>query len=110
MVKDRKPKILKHFPQLTAIIGKVSDKIEDQTVLLIGDCAQASTNIQAKRIVRIKGCPPTHKRIVWDMMVKLRLLAPLVRPSLIWDGFGLYPLKKIKGWLVNLRFKPLQSD
>ena len=110
MVKDRKPKTLKHFPKLTAIIGKVNEKIEDQTVLLIGDCAQASTNIQTRRIVRIKGCPPTHKRIVWDMMVKLRLLAPLVRPSLIWDGFGLYPLKKIKGWLVNLRFKPLQSN
>jgi hypothetical protein len=110
MVKDRKPKTLKRFPKLTAIVGTMTEKIEDQTVLLIGDCAQASPNIQAQRIIRIKGCPPTHKRIVWDMMVKLRLLAPLVRPSLIWDGFGLYPLKKIKGWLVNLRFKPLRID
>ncbi len=109
MVKDRKPKTLKRFPKLTAVIGKVSEKVEDKTVLLIGDCAQASTNIQAKRIVRIKGCPPTHKRIVWDMMVKFFLLAPLVRPSLVWDGFGLYPLKKIKGWLVNLKFRPVSK-
>lgn len=43
------------------------------------------------------------------MMVNLFLLAPLVRPSLIWDGFGLYPLKKVKGWLMNLKFKPLKK-
>ena len=109
MVKDRKPKTLKRFPVLTALVGKVTQKVEDKTILLIGDCAQASHNIHAKRIVRIKGCPPTHKRIVWDMMVKFFLLAPLVRVSLVWDGFGLYPLKKIKGWLLNLKFKPRQN-
>ncbi|MDO9547975.1 MAG: DUF362 domain-containing protein [Candidatus Marinimicrobia bacterium] len=108
MVKDRKPKTLERFPKLTALVGKVTEKVEDKTVLLIGDCAQASSNIHAKRIVRIKGCPPTHKRIVWDMMINFLLLAPLVRPSLVWDGFGLYPLKKIKGWLVNLKFRPRQ--
>ena len=110
MVKDRKPKTLARFPKLTAIVGKVTQKVEDRTVLLVGDCAQASTDIHAKRIVRIKGCPPTHKRIVWDMMVAFLLLAPLVRPSLVWDGFGLYPLKKIKGWLVNLKFKPQRKN
>jgi hypothetical protein len=36
------------------------------------------------------------------MMVRYFLLAPLVRPSLIIDGFVLYPLKKLKGWIVNL--------
>jgi phage pi2 protein 07 len=30
------------------------------------------------------------------------LLAPLMQPSLIIDGFVLYPLKKLKGWMVNL--------
>lgn len=109
MVKDRKPKTLARFPNLTALVGKVSQKIDAKTIMLVGDCAQASPQLNARRIVRIKGCPPTHKRIVWDMMVKFGLLAPLVRPSLIWDGFGLYPLKKVKGWLVNLKFKPLQK-
>ncbi len=110
MVKDRKPKTLARFLKLTAIVGKVTQRVEDRTVLLVGDCAQASTDIHAKRIVRIKGCPPTHKRIVWDMMVAFLLLVPLVRPSLVWDGFGLYPLKKIKGWLVNLKFKPQRKN
>lgn len=107
MIKDRKPKLLKRFPRLTALVGRVDERIEDKTVLLVGDCAQASPRIKAKRIVRIKGCPPTHKRIVWEMMVHFGLLAPLVRPSLIMDGFVLYPLKKLKGWLVNLKFRPV---
>ncbi len=107
MIRDRKPKLLKRFPRITVLIGKVERAVSDRTVLLVGNCAQASASIDARRIVRIKGCPPSHKRIVWDMMVKFGLLAPLVRPSLIWDGFGLYPLKKLKGWLVNFRFRPV---
>lgn len=105
MIKDRKPNLLARFPNITVLIGKVEKAVEDKTVLLLGDCARASPSIKARRIVRIKGCPPTHKRIVWDMMVKLGLLAPLVRPSLIIDGFVLYPMKKFKGWLMNLRFR-----
>ncbi len=109
MIRDRKPRELKRFPKLTVLVGKVTQHIQDGTVILLGDCAQASSSIEAKRIVRIKGCPPTHKRIVFDMMVKFGLLAPLVRPSLIWDGFVLYPLKRFKGWLLNFRFRPLDS-
>ncbi len=107
MIKDRKPGLLKRFPKLTVLIGKVEKHVKDRTVLLIGNCAQASPHIHARSVVKIKGCPPTHKRIVWDMMIHFFLLAPLVRPSLIIDGFVMYPLKKFKGWLVNLRFRPL---
>ncbi len=102
MIRDRKPKLLKRFPSLTVLVGRVTQKIEDRTVLLIGDCARTSNRVRCHRLVSIAGCPPTHKRIVWDMMVKLFLLAPLVRLSLIIDGFVLYPIKKFKGWLVNL--------
>jgi uncharacterized protein (DUF362 family) len=102
MIKDRKPKLLRRFPRLTAVVGKTEKKITDRSVLLIGDCARASSSIHASRTVCIKGCPPSHKRIVWDMMVRYFLLAPLVRPSLIIDGFVLYPLKKVKGWAANL--------
>jgi uncharacterized protein (DUF362 family) len=107
MVKDRAPNRLKRFPKIDVIVGRLDKATDGKKVLLVGDCAVASTHLEGKKVIRIKGCPPTHKRIVWDMMVKLRLFAPLVRPSLIIDGFGLYPLKRIKGWLVNLRFKPL---
>lgn len=106
MVKDRTPKRLKRFPKLKVLLGKVEGPVEADKVLLVGDCAMASTGVKAKKIARIKGCPPTHKRIVWDMMVNYLLFAPLVLPSLIIDGFVLYPLKKIKGWLANIRYKP----
>ncbi|NQT27057.1 DUF362 domain-containing protein [candidate division KSB1 bacterium] len=106
MIKDRSPGELKRFPKIPVLVGKVIQKISAKRVLLIGDCAAASPNIQSKHVVRIPGCPPTHKCIVLLMMIRLFLFAPLVRPSLIFDGFVLYPIKRIKGWLVNLRFKP----
>jgi hypothetical protein len=102
MVKDRKPNRLKRFPKLTVLIGKVKGPIEAKKVLLVGDCAKASNPVKAKKIKRIKGCPPTHKRIIWDMMVKYLLFAPLVLPSMIIEGYVLYPLKKIKGWFANI--------
>jgi uncharacterized protein (DUF362 family) len=107
MVRDRKPKRLKRFPRLTVLLGKVKEPVEAKKVLLVGDCAAASPRVKAKKIRRIKGCPPSHKRIVWDMMVKHRLLAPLVLPSLIIDAYVCYPLEKIKGWLVNFKYRPL---
>jgi uncharacterized protein (DUF362 family) len=102
MVKDRTPKRLKRFPKLTVLIGKVDGPLEAKKVLLVGDCARASRSISAKRTKCIKGCPPSHKRIVWDMMFKYLLFAPLVLPSLVIEGYILYPLKKIKGWLANI--------
>ena len=107
MIRDRKPKLLKRFPKIPVLIGRVDQKIRSKTVLLVGHCAEASSDIRARRVVRIRGCPPSHKRIVWDMMVNFFLLAPLVRPSLIIDGFVLYPIKKVKGWLMNAFYRPM---
>lgn len=101
MIKDRKPKLLKKFPGIDVVIGRVKNPVQAKKVLLVGDCAAASP-VKARRTVLIKGCPPSHKMIVWKMMVRYRLLAPLVRISLIIDGFVLYPLKKIKGWFANI--------
>jgi len=83
----------------------VDDLVEAKRVLLVGDCAMASPRVKAKTVRKLRGCPPSHKWIVWTMMVKFRLFAPLVLPSLIIDGFILYPLKKFKGWLSNFRYK-----
>ncbi len=110
MIRDRKPKLLKKLPVLTVLIGRIDEKISDKKILLVGDCACASNIGSYKKIIRIRGCPPSHKRIVWDMLVNFFILNPLVRPSLIIDGFVLYPLKKFKGWVVNVRFKPLWKN
>jgi len=106
MIRDRSPGELKRFPRVPVLIGKVVQKIRAKRVLLIGDCAAASPQIQSRHLIRIPGCPPTHKGIVLRMMYRLFLFAPLVCPSLIFDSFILYPAKKIKGWFMNLRFKP----
>jgi uncharacterized protein (DUF362 family) len=110
MIADRKPKLIRKFPSIAVLIGKVTKPVEARKVLLVGNCALASRMVRTKKIIRIRGCPPSHKRIVWDMMIKLRLLAPLVRPSLIYDGFVLYPLKKFKGWILNLSMKSEVKD
>ncbi|HDQ44931.1 MAG TPA: DUF362 domain-containing protein [bacterium] len=106
MIRDRKPGVLGRFPRIPVLIGKVTDRVEAKRILLVGDCAAASPDLRAGRIVRIPGCPPTHKRIILSMMLRFFLIAPLVRPSLIWDGFVLYPVKWLKGRLVNLKFRP----
>jgi hypothetical protein len=107
MIRDRKAHLFDRFPRLTVYIGKIEKKVEKRRMLLVGNCASSSIRLRSWRIVRIPGCPPSHKRIVWDMMVRFFLLSPLVRISLIIDGFVLYPLKKFKGWILNLRLKPL---
>lgn len=106
MIKDRKPKRLKRFPHLNVLIGKVNEPIEAKKVLLVGECAKASPRVKAKKVVCINGCPPSHKRIAWDMMIRFFLLAPLVLPSLIIDAYVIYPLKKVKGWFINLKKLP----
>ncbi|MBN1997488.1 DUF362 domain-containing protein [candidate division KSB1 bacterium] len=102
MINDRKPKLLKKFPKLTVLIGKCGAVHADR-ILLVGNCACASRPLKAKRITRIHGCPPSHKRIVWDMMIGYGIFNPLVRPSLIWDAYIRYPFKKLKGWFLNLK-------
>jgi uncharacterized protein (DUF362 family) len=101
MVRDRKMKAFKHFPKITVFIGKVEKKINARHILLVGNCAMASSHLSGKRTVKIRGCPPTHKMIVLTLMLRYGLFAPLVRPSLIFDSFVAYPIKKAKGWLVN---------
>jgi uncharacterized protein (DUF362 family) len=107
MIKDRKPKLFDKFPAISVFIGKVTGATHRDRVLLLGDCACASQFQKVRRIYRIKGCPPSHKRIVWDMMIKLFILNPLVRPSLVIDGYIRYPYKKLKGWLINWKYRPL---
>lgn len=105
MIRDRKPKLLKRFPKMDVLIGRVQKAIQSKQVLLVGNCAAASPSIRARRLVWIRGCPPSHKVIVLKMMLHFLLLAPLVRPDLIVDSFVLYPMKKLKGWFVNFRYR-----
>jgi hypothetical protein len=99
MIRDRKPK-------MNVLIGRVQETIQAKQVLLVGNCSPATPSVRARRTVWIRGCPPSHKVIVLKMMMHFLLLAPLVRLDLIIDSFVLYPLKKLKGWFVNFRYRP----
>lgn len=107
MIQDRQPGQMKRFPKIPIVIGKVAETIRARHTLLVGDCAMASPHIHSRKITRIPGCPPTHKMIVLSMLIHYFLLAPLVRPSLIWDAFVLYPIKWLKGRMINLFYRPL---
>ncbi|MBN1779684.1 DUF362 domain-containing protein [bacterium] len=100
MIQDRRKRWMKFFPKWTVLIGQADAPPDGRTLLLVGRCAFASRHLKGRRCIKIWGCPPTHKRIVLTMMC-FGILAPLVLPSLIWDSFVIYPLKKIKGWILN---------
>lgn len=101
MIKDRKPKLFNRLPGLTVLVGKVEKEIKAGRIVMIGDCAKRS-NLRGKgRKVWIRGCPPSHKRIVWEMLVHFLIFNPLVRPCLIWDAYISCPFKILKGWWLN---------
>jgi len=111
MIRDRKPRLFERLPAMTVLIGKVEKAVEDRRIVMIGNCAAESSGFRGRRVVRIRGCPPSHKRIVWDMLVHFLIFNPLVRPELIIDAYVRYPFKKIKGWLINLgRGKPVHRS
>ncbi|MDZ7721483.1 MAG: DUF362 domain-containing protein [candidate division KSB1 bacterium] len=101
MIKDRKPKLFAKLPALNVIVGKVEKDLQSGRFVLIGDCAKTSRLPVRGRKVWIRGCPPSHKRIVWDMMVHYLIFNPLVRPSLIVDAYIRYPLNKLKSFWLN---------
>jgi hypothetical protein len=108
MIKDRKPWLLDKFPPITVIIGAVEDEVKAHKVLLIGDCAMASKNIRAQKINRIKGCPPWHKDIILGMALRYLLISPLIRPDTVFDSYVMYPIRKFKGWIRNIRFRTME--
>lgn len=108
MIKDRKPKLFKKLPALNIVIGKVEENIKKGQIVFIGNCAKQSNLSSGGRKVWIKGCPPSHKRIVWDMLVNFLIFNPLVRVELVIDAYLMYPIKKVKGWLLNLNRPTMQ--
>ncbi len=103
MIKDRKPWLIDKFPPITVIIGAVDDEIEDENILLIGDCAMASKRLRASKIKKILGCPPWHRDIILEMALKYLLISPLIRPDTVFDSYVMYPIRRLKGYIRNLK-------
>jgi len=87
MIKDRKPKLWKKLPPWTAVIGKYPGDVSAERVLIIGTCSEVLGRLEAKKIRRIKGCPPKHKDLVLWMFIKTGIINPMFRLDLIIDAY-----------------------
>lgn len=87
MIKDRKPKLWKNLPRWTVVIGKYKGDVTVDKLLLVGTCTEIQGRVKAKKIRRIKGCPPKHKTLVLLIFLKAGILNPLFRLDLIYDGY-----------------------
>jgi uncharacterized protein (DUF362 family) len=87
MIKDRKPNLWKKIPPWTAVIGKYQGDVTADRVLIIGTCSSVQGRIKAKKIRRIKGCPPKHKDLVLWMFIKTGIINPMFRLDLIIDAY-----------------------
>ena len=87
MIKDRKPKLWKNLPRWTVVIGKYKGDVTADKLLLVGTCTEIQGRVKAKKIRRIKGCPPKHKTLVLLIFLKAGILNPLFRLDLIYDGY-----------------------
>jgi len=87
MIKDRKPKLWKNLPRWTVVIGKYKGDVTVDKLLLVGTCTEIQGRVKAKKIRRIKGCPPKHKSLVLLLFLKAGILNPLFRLDLIYDAY-----------------------
>lgn len=87
MIKDRKPELWSKLPPWTAVIGKYHGDIAAERVLIIGTCSSVEGRLEAKKIRRIRGCPPKHKDLVLWMFLKTGIVNPMFRLDLIVDAY-----------------------
>lgn len=87
MIKDRKPRLWKNLPSWTALIGKYEGNVSAERLMIIGTCSQVDGKVSARKVRRIKGCPPRHKDFILWFFLKAGILNPLFRLDLILDSY-----------------------
>jgi len=87
MFKDRKPKMWEKMPSWTVVIGKYKGDVTADRLMLVGTCTEIEGKVQARRKIRVKGCPPKHKSLVLWLFLKAGIVNPMFRPDLIYDGY-----------------------
>ena len=87
MFKDRKPKMWEKMPSWTVVIGKYKGDVTADRLMLVGTCTEIEGKVQARRKIRVKGCPPKHKSLVFWLFLKAGIINPMFRPDLIYDGY-----------------------
>lgn len=87
MIKDRKPRLWKNLPSWTTLIGKYEGNVSAERLMIIGTCSQVDGKISARKVRRIKGCPPRHKDFILWFFLRAGILNPLFRLDLILDSY-----------------------
>ncbi len=87
MIKDRKPKLWDKLPRWTVVIGKYKGDVAADRVFILGTCSGVEGAITARKVRRIRGCPPKHKTLVLLLFLKAGILNPLFRLDLIYDAY-----------------------
>jgi len=87
MIKDRKPKLWKNLPPWTVVIGKYTGDVTAERLMIIGNCSEIQGEVKARRLRKIKGCPPKHKDLVLWFFLKAGIMNPLFRLDLIIDSY-----------------------
>ena len=84
MAKDRDPSKPKKFRKdVKLVIGNYKGIVESKIVLLVGDCSKVDGEIKSKKLIRVKGCPPTHKELMVALALDAGLYPDLLRFSLV---------------------------
>ncbi|MCP2519417.1 DUF362 domain-containing protein [Candidatus Aminicenantes bacterium AC-335-B20] len=102
MLKDRAPSKFNRKKDVTVVIGKYSGNINSKKVILLGDCTEVSGKIQAKKVLKIKGCPPRHRDLILHFFLKTGVRAPLMRPELLMDAYPFLFWSHLKGKIKNM--------
>ncbi len=87
MFKDRKPELWKNFPPWTVVIGQYSGDVSASRVMVIGTCSGIQGKVKARKLRKIRGCPPRHKDLVLWFFLKTGIINPLFRLDLIMDAY-----------------------
>ncbi len=83
MAKDRNPhNPMKARSDVTLVIGKYEGDVTAKTVIFVGDCSEVKGTLKAKRTVRVKGCPPTHRDLLVALALDAGLYPELLRMSI----------------------------
>ncbi len=87
MFKDRKPELWKNMPAWTVVIGQYAGDVSAQRLMVIGTCSRIDGKVQARKRRKIRGCPPKHKDLVLQFLLKAGIINPLFRLDTIIDAY-----------------------
>ncbi len=83
MTESRSPEHLyKPSDKVVVLAGTYEGDVTADTLIYVGDCALVEGSVDAKREVRVPGCPPSHKELAPVLAMDAGLYIDLLRLSI----------------------------